>query len=570
MFCGKCGTENTDGAKFCKNCGEPLRGMERVQETKKAALTETDMEHAAVAGSVSNVQQADAGQPGGKDKAFPKAVLAGICAAAAVAVICIVLNMGTAINLNDYMTVGTEGCDGYGTANVSIDWEAIEEKYGDKISFTGNARDEYGGLIKMMTPMEVLRDYVKVTLDRPDGLSNGDKITYMWNVDEGFSKYVDCKIKYKDGAYEVSGLTEVGTFDAFADLEVTFTGVGPDGRAELGYNGNELDVHDFICDKDSGLSNGDTVKVSIDTGRMEDYARNLGKIPEVSEKEYTVEGLSSYVTKLSEISAEGLASMQQQASDVYHAHVAQEWSDSSTLEGFAYIGAYLLTIKKPDPYRDNNALYLVYKVQARNSYSNGADAYDKVNGLYWYISFKNLMLDTEGKLTADMADYRTPSATFTVDSGISSGWFSTQTWYYEGYGALPELYDDVVTSNMDFYNHEDNVDEGMPAADGSSSPKSEKTEKLDAGYILPDSGTKLLTEADLEGLSAEECKIARNEIYARHGRKFTDGGLQAHFDACGWYKGTIEPDDFEESMLSEIEMANRDLIVAYEEKHNFY
>ena len=25
MFCQKCGTENVEGARFCKNCGEPLQ-----------------------------------------------------------------------------------------------------------------------------------------------------------------------------------------------------------------------------------------------------------------------------------------------------------------------------------------------------------------------------------------------------------------------------------------------------------------------------------------------------------------------------------------------------------------
>ncbi len=36
-------------------------------------------------------------------------------------------------------------------------------------------------------------------------------------------------------------------------------------------------------------------------------------------------------------------------------------------------------------------------------------------------------------------------------------------------------------------------------------------------YVLPDSSTRYLTKADLEGLTKEECRIARNEIYARYG-----------------------------------------------------
>lgn len=88
--------------------------------------------------------------------------------------------------------------------------------------------------------------------------------------------------------------------------------------------------------------------------------------------------------------------------------------------------------------------------------------------------------------------------------------------------------------------------------------------QVSSEYILPDSNSRYLTNADLEGLSAEQLRIARNEIYARHGRKFADAGLQAHFNSCSWYSGTVEPAAFTESMLNEYEVANRDLIVAYE------
>lgn len=88
-------------------------------------------------------------------------------------------------------------------------------------------------------------------------------------------------------------------------------------------------------------------------------------------------------------------------------------------------------------------------------------------------------------------------------------------------------------------------------------------------YILPESSTRLLTFADLEGLDAEQCRIARNEIYARHGRKFKDEALQAYFNSKSWYNGYIEPADFTDTMLSDIENKNKDLIVKYEEAQGF-
>ncbi len=68
----------------------------------------------------------------------------------------------------------------------------------------------------------------------------------------------------------------------------------------------------------------------------------------------------------------------------------------------------------------------------------------------------------------------------------------------------------------------------------------------------------------MAGLSAEQCRIARNELYARYGRKFSDIGLQTYFNSCSWYQGSIAPEDFNETVFNEYEIANRDLIVQYE------
>ncbi len=83
-------------------------------------------------------------------------------------------------------------------------------------------------------------------------------------------------------------------------------------------------------------------------------------------------------------------------------------------------------------------------------------------------------------------------------------------------------------------------------------------------YVFPNSNTSYLTKQDLEGLSAESLRRARNEIYARHGYRFNDPELQEYFASTNWYVGTIEPSAFSDSVLNEYEIANRDLIVQYE------
>ena len=92
--------------------------------------------------------------------------------------------------------------------------------------------------------------------------------------------------------------------------------------------------------------------------------------------------------------------------------------------------------------------------------------------------------------------------------------------------------------------------------------KDSETKAETGDYILPGSSSKYLTDSDLEGLSSSQLRLARNEIYARHGRTFNDSQLQAYFESKSWYKA--DP-GFSESSLSECERANVTFIKEYEE-----
>ena len=91
----------------------------------------------------------------------------------------------------------------------------------------------------------------------------------------------------------------------------------------------------------------------------------------------------------------------------------------------------------------------------------------------------------------------------------------------------------------------------------------------DSEYLLADSDSRYLTEDDLAGFTAEQCRLARNEIYARHGRRFKDPALQRYFDSLSWYNGTIEPSDFNDNVFNSYERANCRLIVQYEQEHGY-
>ncbi len=91
-------------------------------------------------------------------------------------------------------------------------------------------------------------------------------------------------------------------------------------------------------------------------------------------------------------------------------------------------------------------------------------------------------------------------------------------------------------------------------------------------YILPFSGTREVTEADLKGLTLAQLRIARNEIFARHGRQFKDALLNQWFYSKSWYLSInykYSPDYFDKynpNPLSKVENNNANFIKKYEEQ----
>ena len=86
----------------------------------------------------------------------------------------------------------------------------------------------------------------------------------------------------------------------------------------------------------------------------------------------------------------------------------------------------------------------------------------------------------------------------------------------------------------------------------------DKTDLSSQDYIFPDSNSRYLTDEDLSGYSSDQLELAKNEIYARHGRKFVTQRIADYFNSKSWYKGTVEPETFDAdtSVFNEYEVAN--------------
>lgn len=83
-------------------------------------------------------------------------------------------------------------------------------------------------------------------------------------------------------------------------------------------------------------------------------------------------------------------------------------------------------------------------------------------------------------------------------------------------------------------------------------------------YIFEDSDSRYLENWELENLSQYELKLARCEIYARHGYIFDEQEVYDYFWEKDWCYPEIDPDDWTDDYLNEYEQANINLISEYE------
>ena len=101
---------------------------------------------------------------------------------------------------------------------------------------------------------------------------------------------------------------------------------------------------------------------------------------------------------------------------------------------------------------------------------------------------------------------------------------------------------------------------------GSSGTTQQPSGGNSSDYVLANSNREVISYDTLNALTDAQLRLARNEIYARHGRRFQDASLQAYFDSKSWYKGTIAPEDFDASVLSNVEITNIERIKEVEAK----
>lgn len=603
MRCRVCGSNNEDGSKFCWNCGNKLTEQ---SETRSSSVNQPgiqqnsgDVQHNQVGTPPKQVRMPQRQvPPGGFDwengkkmaeerlqkgkniadgcvgqlkrvaenqtitdklKKISKKTwgIIGACVALVLVLLIVIALHKPTVNLNDYLKVTYGGYDGGGVAYTEIDWNSMKEDFENKISYK-RGMAQTGG----MTPIDIIMEYTNANIEgKNEKLSNGDKVSYTWKVDkDAIAKLIKCKIKYSDGSKKVSGLKEMELFDPFKNLKVTFSGVEPNGEADIEYNGDMLSEYDFTCDKTSGLKNGDKIKISLteDAGY---YVDQYNKAPSVLEKEYKVKNLGKYLSKIKEVDTDGMNSARAKAQKSI-SDMVDYWSEDVTLDKVSYAGDYLQVAKDSDDYT-KNYYGVIYQINAHIQ-PDGGQRKDVVS--YYSMKFENVIVGEDGKCEIDLDEYDVPYDDFSVE--VTSGDLSSGSYSFDGYQTLEELKKNYVDEVADEFDCEWDV--------------SGKLEAVDLGvtsdYLCSYSSDRLLTDSDVEGyLNAnyseynfpEGINIIQmiiNEIYAKHGYEFTDSKLSAYFSNKTWYKSnTNKVNDMNavSDSMSEIEKKNVDFLNSY-------
>ena len=98
-------------------------------------------------------------------------------------------------------------------------------------------------------------------------------------------------------------------------------------------------------------------------------------------------------------------------------------------------------------------------------------------------------------------------------------------------------------------------------------PQTETTPSQSGPWLFPDSSSRYLSPNELAGLSADQLWLARNEIYARNGYRFSSPKGIAFARSLGSYYHGVDPDDDRVfNHMNPFEKANVTLIKSIEQR----
>lgn len=184
MKCKRCGKELRENEMFCTNCG--LKRADDICQCNEEEnpVTETDK----VKSSTEAIPQTNNKKNKVNKKCF---AIGGIIVAVIIMIVYFSVFKKPTINLNQYAFLSLKGSNGYASASFYFDYEGLIKDYGNKlneVNYSGMSDEEYeefwGEDAYTVTLEDQLHELIECDLQYDEKLSNGDKVTFVWDIDE--------------------------------------------------------------------------------------------------------------------------------------------------------------------------------------------------------------------------------------------------------------------------------------------------------------------------------------------------------------------------------------------------
>lgn len=218
------------------------------------------------------------------------------------------------VDVSDYIGVEFSGLNEKGIAKITFDEEAFESA----VTSRWKDRDRTN---KKMDALTALRYSLSFRLDKTEGLKNGEKVTVTVTYNDKRAKNADCKLTGTSKTFLVEGLRDPVPVDPFDPavfntndgIRFAYEGVAP--QASLSLRNNCLEdvpqhMVSYRVDRDRDLQNGDVLTI---TAELSWSAQEEGYFLTQTETAFTVSGLDTYVSDVSQLKAEDVAKLQETA-----------------------------------------------------------------------------------------------------------------------------------------------------------------------------------------------------------------------------------------------------------------
>lgn len=432
MFCRNCGIDMAEELKFCPKCGTPV---------------DPDELHpygSASTGYKNRTAVLAAEEVGQTPKKKPLWILILLAIAAVAVVACMILGSHLVlqkvhkINLNKYVKdVAFDGYDTIGRAYVEYDSQKLYEDIVDNASNVPEAMS--GDYDAWMSSIMGIRYEVVES----EHLSNGDVVVLTFDVDEEkLQAEYGIRVKYEEKEYKVDGLERAELVDIYEGVSISYEGINPVGCAYL-YNEGPYCKIPMELSKDSGLANGDVIRVQV-IGITDErkFVEQYGFVPVGLYKEYTVEGLPSYFENMDDIPSEIYEQLKEQFNAYFEGYVYENWTVDEVLDSCTCVAQYFLVPESDNyTYNEKNVVYLLYQVDMHVKDGKG-DCEEHKDGeltYYMYLRYDNV-LDGE-----DVDPDRVRFSTRNFESDVYTRSFLSDKHYYSFVGyETRELFEEEI------------------------------------------------------------------------------------------------------------------------------